>query len=102
MNGKDRAFHDSMKPSWGPDGTLVYAVSSNAKPFGRSSRRARERDGLLTIQKGGVVSESRDVRFAKFSHEVSVSGSQDCQMVLNVNSGLCRCTQKSQGYGNHQ
>jgi nuclear pore complex protein Nup98-Nup96 len=66
----DRAFHESMKPSWGPDGTLVYAAQSNAKPFGRSSRRSHERDGLLTIQKGGVVSENRDVRFAKFSNEV--------------------------------
>ena len=71
MTASDRAFHDSMKPSWGPDGTLVYAVSSTAKPLGRSSRQARDRDGLLNIQKGGIVSESRDVRFAKFSNEVS-------------------------------
>jgi nuclear pore complex protein Nup98-Nup96 len=70
MTESDRAFHESMRPTWGPDGTLVYAVTSNLQPFGKSSRRARERDGLLTIQKGGVVSESRDVRFAKFSNEV--------------------------------
>jgi nuclear pore complex protein Nup98-Nup96 len=70
MTESDRAFHESMRPTWGPDGTLVYAVTSNPQPFGKSSRRARERDGLLTIQKGGVVSESRDVRFAKFSNEV--------------------------------
>jgi nuclear pore complex protein Nup98-Nup96 len=70
MNEADRAFHDSMKPSWGPDGTLVYAAPSNTKPFGTSSRRFRERDGLLSIQKGGVVSESRDIHFAKFSNEV--------------------------------
>lgn len=62
-----------MKPSWGPDGTLVYAASSNVKPFDKSSRRrARERDGLLNVQSGGIVSESRDVRFAKFSNEVSI------------------------------
>ncbi len=61
-----------MKPSWGPDGTLVYAAASNIKPFGRSSRRARARDGLLNIQKGGIVSENRDVRFAKFSNEVGI------------------------------
>jgi nuclear pore complex protein Nup98-Nup96 len=72
MTETDRAFHDSMKPSWGPDGTLVYAAPSNAKPFGRSSRRVRERDGLLSIQKGGIVSASRDVCFAKFSNEVSL------------------------------
>ncbi|KAG4426407.1 hypothetical protein IFR04_000590 [Cadophora malorum] len=71
MNETERAFHDSMKPQWGPDGTLVYAAPPNSKPFGRSSRRARERDGLLTVQKKAVVSEHRDVRFAKFSDETS-------------------------------
>jgi len=71
MTDFDLAFHDSLKPNWGPDGTLVYAVSSNARPFGKSSRRARERNGLLTIQKGGVISQSRDVRFARFSNEAS-------------------------------
>jgi len=71
MSDTDRAFHDSLKPSWGPDGTLVYAGLSNPKLFGRSSRRGRERDGLLTTQKGAVVSERRNVQFAKFSNEVS-------------------------------
>jgi nuclear pore complex protein Nup98-Nup96 len=71
MSASDRAFHDSLKPSWGPDGTLVYAASSSVKPFGKSSRRrAREKDGLLHVQNGGIISESRDVRFAKFSNEV--------------------------------
>ncbi|KAL3423762.1 nucleoporin autopeptidase [Phlyctema vagabunda] len=69
LDDMDRAFHESMKPSWGPDGTLVYAAPSTPKQFGRSSRRAREKDGLLAIQKRGVVSASRDVRFAKFSNE---------------------------------
>jgi nuclear pore complex protein Nup98-Nup96 len=70
MSDKERAFHDSMKPSWGPDGTLVYAAPPNGKPFGRSSRRARERDGILTVQKQAIVSENRDIHFAKFSNEV--------------------------------
>jgi nuclear pore complex protein Nup98-Nup96 len=66
----DRQFHDSMRPSWGPDGTLVYAVASKPQQLANASRKAREKDGLLTIQKGAVVSENRDVRFAKFSNEV--------------------------------
>jgi len=73
LSDADRAFHNSMKPHWGPDGTLVYAAPANTKPFGRSSRRARARDGLLTVQNGGIVSEGRDVRFAKFSNEVSAT-----------------------------
>lgn len=70
MDESERAFHDSMKTSWGPDGTLVYAAPPNAKPFDRSSRRPRDGDGLLAVKKGGVVSEHRDIRFAKFSDEV--------------------------------
>jgi len=71
MSDNDRAFHDTMKPSWGPEGTLVYSAVSNAKSFGRSSaRRARERNGLLNVQKGFIYGEGRDVHFAKFSNEV--------------------------------
>lgn len=72
MTDKERAFHESIKPSWGPDGTFVYAAPPNARPFGRSSRRARERDGILTIQKQAIVSENRDIHFAKFSNEVCI------------------------------
>jgi nuclear pore complex protein Nup98-Nup96 len=72
LTPSERAFHDSMRPSWGPDGTLVYGAASNPQPYAKPSRRARERDGLLTIQKGSVVSENRDIRFAKFANEVSV------------------------------
>jgi len=60
-----------MRPSWGADGTLVYAGPSNPRSFGRSSRGVRERDGLLSIQKGSIVSAKRDVRFAKFSNEAA-------------------------------
>ncbi|TAQ84776.1 hypothetical protein B7494_g6901 [Chlorociboria aeruginascens] len=84
MTDADRAFHDSLKPSWGPDGTLVYAAPANSKPFGRSSRRAREKDGLMTIQKGGVVSESRDIRFAKFSNELSGDILKKQKSVTNI------------------
>lgn len=70
LTPSDRAFHDTMRPSWGPDGTLVYAAVSKPQSFGTASGKDRERDGLLTIQKGSVVSDNRDVRFAKFSNEV--------------------------------
>ena len=83
MSDRDRAFHDSMKPSWGPDGTLIYAAPSGVKPFGRASRRARERDGLLTIEKGAVISENRDVRFAKFSNEVCTCNGFDLSFLTS-------------------
>jgi nuclear pore complex protein Nup98-Nup96 len=69
MDERERAFHDSLKPSWDANGTLVYAAPTARKAFTQTSR---DRDGLLVVQKSGIVSESRDVRFAKFSSEVSV------------------------------
>lgn len=63
-------FHLSMKPSWGPNGTLVYAAPADVKAIGRASRRGREKDGLIIVRKGAVVSEKRDIRFAHFSNEV--------------------------------
>ena len=71
MDQIEREFHNSMKPSWGPNGTLVYAAPADVKAIGKASRRAREKDGLIIVQKGAVVSEKRDVRFAHFSNEVS-------------------------------
>jgi len=95
MNAKDRAFHDSMKPTWGPDGTLVYAAPSNPQRFGKSSRRASEREGLLTMGKGCIVSESRDVRFAKFSNEVSSSPCVHKNILINSTGirGISRQTE---------
>jgi nuclear pore complex protein Nup98-Nup96 len=68
MSDIDRAYHQSMRPSWGPDGTLVYSGLADATA--KSSRRSREKNGLLEIQKGAIVSEGRDVRFAKLTNEV--------------------------------
>lgn len=70
MDPQDRAFHDSMKPSWGPDGTLVYAAPP-AMAIRNTSLRSRNRDDLLVLQKRSIVSESRDIKFANFSLEVS-------------------------------
>ncbi len=98
MTETERTFHDSMKPSWGPDGTLVYAAPSNPQRFARSSRRARERDGLLTVAKTGVVSEGRDVRFAKFSNEVSMNIFNFVVRKYSCVLGIRRFSRKAQGY----
>ncbi|KAI9846244.1 MAG: hypothetical protein M1837_004233 [Sclerophora amabilis] len=60
MDANERAFHQSNKPSWGPDGTLVYAM-----PYQVTSRAS---DGTnLLHQKHGRVSQGHNVRFAKLS-----------------------------------
>lgn len=69
MNSSDRAFHDALRPSWGPSGTLVLATAS--KDLSRSSKRAAEKDGIMSMSRLNIVSENRDVRFAKFANESS-------------------------------
>lgn len=71
MSASDRTFHDqSMKPRWGADGTLIYSAPPNAKAFGRSSRRANDKEGILAVQRNSIVSARRDVVQAKFQSEV--------------------------------
>jgi len=100
MNDNERAFHDSMKPTWGPDRTLVFAAPSISTPFGRPSEQP-ERDGILTIQKGLVLSENRDVRFAKFSNEVSPTEKPLGLMNANDHLGLGDQTGEAHHHGSY-
>ena len=69
MDPKDRAWHNTMRPTWGPNGTLVFAANPSETAFGRTARMT-EKNGLMMIMKGGIVSESQDIRIAKFTNEV--------------------------------
>lgn len=63
LSEHDKAFHTSVKPSWTTDGTLVYAIAGDAPPpFGN-----------MTTSKEPIVSEHKDIRFAKFSASKDVS-----------------------------
>lgn len=101
MNEADRAFHQSLKPSWGPDGTLVYAAPPSSKPFGRSSRRIREKEGLLSVLKGGIVSSGADIRFAKFANEVNPKNVSFHAYSTDQYSGFCKPNQEAEGYDYH-
>ncbi|KEQ62662.1 uncharacterized protein M437DRAFT_48873 [Aureobasidium melanogenum CBS 110374] len=56
MNENERGFHTSFKPRWATDGTLVYSTTSAAPPL----------FGNMIGTKKPIVSEHKDVRFAKF------------------------------------
>lgn len=71
MDPNDRDFHDSLRPNWGPNGTLV--ISTAPKVLSRSSKRAIEKDGIMSMSRLNVVSENRDIRFAKFANESSAA-----------------------------
>lgn len=88
MTAADRQFYGSLKPSWGPDGTLVYASQVDAVAFNKSPSRMRENNGLVAVQKGAIVSEGRDVRFAKISNEVSDWFFQNSATYANLPSTL--------------
>ncbi|KAI1411125.1 nuclear protein 96-domain-containing protein [Hypoxylon sp. FL1857] len=69
MDEKDQLWHDTMRPSWGPNGTLVFSAPSS-QAFARSGRIS-EKNGLMTVLKGAIVSESQDIRIAKFTNEMA-------------------------------
>ena len=86
MDDTERAFHFTMKPSWGPDGTLVYAAPPHKESVSFHSRASRENEGLLVIRKGAVTSESRDIHFASFSKEPSDALTKQKSMTTIVES----------------
>ncbi|KAK6086680.1 nucleoporin autopeptidase [Seiridium cupressi] len=70
LEERDRIWHDTLRPTWGPNGTLVFAANPQETPFGRSGR-ITEKNGLITVTKNNFNFESQDIRIAKFSNEVS-------------------------------
>ncbi|KAI1826982.1 nuclear protein 96-domain-containing protein [Xylaria intraflava] len=82
LDATDRTWHDTMRPTWGAGGSLIFSSSLGVPAFGRSARLG-EKDGLMTVMKGGVVSESQDIRIAKFANETSARA-------INTHSKLAR------------
>ena len=56
MTAEDAEWHQSFKPSFANNGTLVYSVPGSAPPV----------SGELATAMQGLVGEHKDVRFAKF------------------------------------
>lgn len=82
MDPNDRAFHDALRPTWGPDGTLV--LSTTPKILTRSSKRAVEKAGIMAMSRLNIVSETRDIRFAKFANESSAKALGNQISLTNV------------------
>ena len=66
----EKEWRDSYKPAWGPGGTLLYAIPGKV---GSSGNKNAQADSILRKQKGVLVSEGRDIRFAKFMPSSKVS-----------------------------
>ncbi|KAK1968325.1 hypothetical protein LY78DRAFT_655304 [Colletotrichum sublineola] len=67
MSDADRSFYNSMRPSWGPDGTLLFAST-------RSSLEGASRQNMadsLMITKNIIQAQGREIQSAKFSNESS-------------------------------
>ena len=65
----EKEWRDSYKPAWGPRETLLYAIPGKV---GSSGNKSTQTDPILQKQKGTIVSEGRDVRFAKFTQSPNV------------------------------
>ena len=70
MDPKERAFHASYKPSWGPGTTLIYSIPGKV---GISQTKTTQTDPILKYRKSAIVSEGRDIRFAKIAVAPHVS-----------------------------
>lgn len=70
---REKEWRDSYKPAWGPGETLLYAIPGKV---GSSSNKSTQPDSILQKQKGTIVSEGRDIRFAKFVRLPNVSASR--------------------------
>ena len=70
MEESDQAFHESQKPSWGPDGTLIYAMASGGGPLKRGT--SGRMSGSLLERKDVLVSEGKDICFVKFATTTDV------------------------------
>jgi len=70
MTESDQAFHDSQKPRWGPDGTLIYAMANKGGLLRRD--KSARMSGSVLEQQGLFVSEGKDVCFAKFAPTTDV------------------------------
>lgn len=66
----EKEWRDSYKPSWGPGEILLYAIAGKV---GNTSNKSAQTDPILQKQKGTIVSEGRDIRFAKFAQTPNVS-----------------------------
>jgi len=58
MSEQDKDFHESFKPSWATNGTLVYASSSETN---------QAQDGVLTNLGAPIVYNGQDVQLARIT-----------------------------------
>lgn len=70
MESIERSFHESYKPTWGPKSTLLYAIPGKVD-FSKS--RVTVPDPILKSEKQAIVSEGRDIRFARLTSPSQVS-----------------------------
>lgn len=70
MDSKEKAFHESIKPYWGPKGTLIYAMPSTAALIQSRRGESNRRDRTIVQDKGALVSQGKDVRFAGLNVDI--------------------------------
>ncbi|EXF76657.1 nucleoporin autopeptidase [Colletotrichum fioriniae PJ7] len=80
MSDADHAFHSSMRPTWGPDGTLLFTST-------RSSLEDAGKQGVasnLMITKNVIQAQGREIQAAKFSNEDSAKALENHVRLTNV------------------
>ena len=75
MDESDSQFHDSLKPSWGPESILLYSKPSQLT---QQNNKFTQTDGALVRQRDTISSDGREVAVAKIATaaaDVSINAS---------------------------
>ena len=70
MDPRDREFHKSYKPFWGPEAILMYAIPGKV---GNSKNKSAQTNPIIHDQGSAIVSQGKDIRLAKFTAPRHVS-----------------------------
>ena len=70
MDPRDREFHESYKPFWGPEAVLMYAIPGKVSI---SKNKSIQASSIIRDLGSAIVSQGKDIRFAKFASPRHVS-----------------------------
>ncbi|KAH6677749.1 nucleoporin nup189 [Plectosphaerella plurivora] len=82
LDREDSAFHSSLKPTWGPDGTLVLPFSQAIAP---GPALVQPKPSILHTRSRGTGADT-GVTFLKFSNESAASAIKNHMLLTHVHS----------------
>lgn len=80
MDAQEQAYHDSVKPHWGPDSTLIYGAPDDAN----SGSIPDDHNSLLS--NSAIIKSDRDIRISKFADMCEAGALRHQKSISSVNA----------------